>query len=85
MMGAGVVSRDGKSNCWLEGSGMEAFSVSVPSGSERVDDIERRLVRAGVRVGNVGGALDADELEFVRRGGGTSRLSSASSSRTVAG
>ena len=70
-MGVGVLSREAKSISWLDGkgSGVGVLSAVGEAGSERVDDTDRRLVRAGVRTGCPGGAFD-DPDELCRGGVG---------------
>jgi hypothetical protein len=52
-----VLSIDTKSyDCG--GAGVLGFSEVGDPGSESVEDIDRRFVRTGVRVGNAGGPLD---------------------------
>lgn len=84
MIGVGVLRSDAKSRSRLEGrgSGVGDLSAVGEAGSERVDETERRLVRAGVRTGWIGGAFD-DPEELCRGGVGLCALSS--SSWTVSG
>lgn len=69
-MGAGVLRREAKSNPSPRGAGSKVgvFSGVGEPGSDRMEDTERRLVRAGVLTGNTGGALEPEE--FVRGGDG---------------
>lgn len=57
MIGVGVVSNEAKSESRPErlGKGVDALSVVGEPDSERIDDTERRFVRAGVRRGCDGG------------------------------
>jgi hypothetical protein len=59
MIGVGVDSNEAKSDCPERfGKGVDALSVTGEPDSERIDDTERRFVRAGVRRGcDGGGAL----------------------------
>lgn len=91
MIGAGVMSKDEKlrsaSFCGAGNVGIFSVPVIVDvvcsfSGSERVEDTERRFVRAGVRTVCTGGAAERPE-ELVRwrwRLSGISRAMSSSSS-----
>lgn len=89
MIGEGVLSSETKSVVVLCGIGKVGVLSDVgDAGSDRMDDTERRFVRAGVRTVCMGGARELDEP--VRRGGSsivTSSCSSCScsSSRTVSG
>ena len=57
MIGVGVDNNEAKSESPPErvGKGVDALSVAGEPDSERIDDTERRFVRAGVRIGWVGG------------------------------
>lgn len=88
MIGVGVVSNEAKSESRPEalGKGVDGLSVGEPV-SDRIDDTERRFVRAGVRRGCDGGATLELERADQRRGEGALYLgrSSLFSSTTVAG
>lgn len=79
IIGVGVVRSDAKSISRLVGRGIGecTFSVVGDAGSERVDDTERRFVRAGVRMGWPGGAFD--EFEDICRTGKGEGLRGSSS------
>ena len=69
MIGVGVVSNEAKSESRPEGfgKGVDALSVLGEPGSERIDDTERRFVRAGVRRGwDGGGALALEGPDQIR-------------------
>lgn len=88
IIGVGVVNKDAKSRSRAEGrgTGVGVLSTVGEAGSDKVDDTERRFVRAGVRIECAGGALDPEELD--QDNGDSLRdflLSSSSSSITVAG
>jgi hypothetical protein len=75
-MGAGVPSNEEKSirSRWAIGKGWGLFVATVgedgPS-SERVEETDRRFVRAGVRTGWVGGCFcELEEWDLWMGGGG---------------
>jgi hypothetical protein len=72
MIGVGVDNKEAKSNSRPEkfGKGVDALSVTGEPDSERIDDTERRFVRAGVRKGCDGGGALALEGPGQRRGEG---------------
>jgi hypothetical protein len=88
MIGVGVVSNEAKSESRPEGpgKGVDVSVVGEPD-SERMDDTERRFVRAGVRRGcDGGGALALAGPDQIRGEGALCLVrSSAFSSITVAG
>ena len=85
MIGVGVDSNEAKSESRPErfGKGVDALSVAGEPGSERIDDTERRFVRAGVRIGCDGGGALVREGPDQRRGEGGGRSSSFSSITVV--
>jgi hypothetical protein len=72
MIGVGVDSKEAKSESRPErfGKGVDALSVVGEPVSERIDDTERRFVRAGVRIECDGGGALAMEGPDQRRGEG---------------
>jgi hypothetical protein len=86
MIGVGVDNNEAKSDSRPErlGKGVDALSVAGEPESERIDDTERRFVRAGVRIGCGGGGALALAGPDQRRGEGAVQ-SSPFSSITVVG
>lgn len=88
MIGVGVVRREAKSRWDVEGGrGVGVLSNSPKTFSDSTEDIDRRLVRAGVRI-VAGGALEPDELDHEigrSRTDLTDLVSGTSSSGTVSG
>ena len=88
MIGVGVVRSEAKSSWDVEGGrGVGVLSNSPKRFSDSTEDIDRRLVRAGVRIVD-GGALEPDELDHEigrSRTDFTDLVSGMSSSGTVSG
>jgi hypothetical protein len=62
IIGAGVFKSEEKS---CGGRGVSGLSVVGEEGSERVEETERRFVRAGVRAGRAGGPLEEELVLLV--------------------
>lgn len=84
MRGAGVDNREEKS---CTRAGLLGFSnVGEPGVSDNVDETDRRLVRAGVRVGSAGGPFeDIEERDVVVARDSDGRISGASAASSASG